>query len=47
MNIKITNDEKNPLFKRREIIAYLGHDDKTPTRLEIKKNEDCKVCSSY
>jgi len=43
MNIKITNDEKNPLFKRREIIAYLGHDNKTPTRLEIKKELSKKL----
>lgn len=37
MNIKITNDEKNPLFKRREIIAYLGFDNQTPSRKEVKK----------
>ena len=37
MNIKITNDEKNPLFKRREITAKLGYDNKTPSRQDIRK----------
>ncbi|KYK26244.1 hypothetical protein AYK26_05550 [Euryarchaeota archaeon SM23-78] len=37
MNIKIANDEKNPLFKRREVKAKLGYDNKTPSRLEIRK----------
>ena len=37
MNIKITNDEKNPLFKRRELTAKLGYDNKTPSRQQIRK----------
>ena len=37
MNIQVITDEKNPLFKRREITAKLGYEDKTPSRLEIRK----------
>ena len=37
MNLQVITDEKNPLFKRREITAKLGYEDKTPSRLEIRK----------
>jgi len=37
MNIQVLSDEKKPLFKRREMIAKLGYEDKTPSRLEIRK----------
>ncbi|MBW2990379.1 hypothetical protein KY348_01600 [Candidatus Woesearchaeota archaeon] len=37
MNIQMLIDEKNALFKRREIKARLGYEDKTPSRLEIRK----------
>ncbi len=37
MNIQVLSDEKKPLFKRRELIARLGYEDKTPSRLEIRK----------
>jgi len=37
MNIQVLSDEKKPLFKRREITAKLGYEDKTPSRLEIRK----------
>lgn len=37
MNIQVTADQKKPLFKRREITARLGYADKTPSRLEIRK----------
>lgn len=37
MNIQVLSDEKKPLFKRRELIARLGYEDKTPSRLKIRK----------
>jgi len=37
MNIQVISDEKKPLLKRREIIVRLGYEDKTPSRLEIRK----------
>lgn len=37
MNIQVITDEKNPLFKRREITLKLGYEDKTPSRLEVRK----------
>ncbi len=37
MNIQITKDEKKPLLKRRELEGKLGYEDKTPKRLDIRK----------
>lgn len=37
MNVQVLTDEKNALFKRRELTARLGYDNKTPKRLEIRK----------
>ena len=38
MDIQVISDEKKPLLKRREITARLGYDDKTPSRLEIRRS---------
>lgn len=43
MNIKIINDNKNQLFKRREISAVLGYEDKTLNRAEIRKETAKKL----
>ena len=37
MNIQIVNDEKKPLLRRREITAKLGYENKTPSRLDVRK----------
>ena len=37
MNIQITKDEKKPLLKRRELEGKLGYEDKTPKRMDVRK----------
>lgn len=41
MEIKISKDEENKLFKRRKISFYVVGEEKTPTTREVKK-ELCK-----
>jgi len=37
MNIQIITDQKKPLLKRRELTGKIGYEDKTPSRLDIRK----------
>ena len=37
MNIQINKDEKKPLLKRRELSGKIGYEDKTPSRLDVRK----------
>ncbi len=37
MNIQITKDEKKPLLKKRTLAGKIGYDEKTPARLDVRK----------